>query len=206
MIDLKSLRQYFFSGLAVITPIVLTIYVLGLIVKLIDIVIGRYVNSLLKLALGFTVPGLHIIISIIVILLIGVGVHNFLAGKIMAWFESWILRLPLVGSIYSSVKKISEYFFSARDSRHFGKVVLVPYPREGVYAIGFMSASDLSLPNVSDGMVAVFVPTSPSPLTGFLEFFPKGEIIELDLTVEEALRAIVSGGVVVPDKWRKVNE
>ncbi len=197
-----NLRRYFISGLAVIAPVVLTIYVIGLLFKLIDLAIGRFINSLLKLAIGFEIPGLHIVLSIVLIFLVGILVQNFLARKIVLWFESLINRMPLVGRIYSSVKRIAEYFFPTEEKMKFGKVVLIEYPRKGMYSLGFLSSESARIPGKDEELVAVFVPTSPSPLTGFLEFLPKEEVLFLDISVESALQTIVSGGVVLPEEWR----
>lgn len=197
-----SLKRYFISGVAVITPVVLTIYVIGLLFKLIDLAIGRFINSILRLAIGFEIPGLHIVLSILLIFLVGLLVQNFLARKVVLWFESVINRMPLIGRIYSSVKRIAEYFFPTEERMKFGKVVLIEYPRKGMYSIAFLSAESVRIPDRGE-LVAVFVPTSPSPLTGFLEFVPKGEILPLEISVESALQTIVSGGVALPEKWQE---
>ncbi len=194
-------RRYFISGLAVVTPVVLTIYVIGLIFKLIDVAIGRYLNSLVRLALGFEVPGLSIVLSLVLIFFVGLLVQNFLARRIMAFFEHWVERLPLVGRIYSSLKRIAQYFFQQQEKK-WGRVVLIEYPRKGMYSIAFLSSDGVHLPSKEgEVFVAVFVPTSPSPLTGFLEFVRKDEVIALDVSVESALQAVVSGGVVLPEGW-----
>ncbi len=199
-----DLRRYFISGLAVITPVVLTIYVIGLFFKLIDLAIGRFVNSILRLAIGFEIPGLHILLSILLIFFVGVLVQNFLAQKIVLWFEVMISRMPLIGRIYSSVKRIAEYFFPTQERVRFGKVVLVEYPRKGMYSIGFLSSETVKIPTRNEDLVAVFIPTSPSPLTGFLEFVPRKDVLTLDISVESALQTIVSGGVVLPPAWEGV--
>lgn len=197
-----NLKRYFISGVAVITPVVLTIYVIGLLFKLIDFAIGRFVNSILKLVIGFEIPGLHILLSVLLIFFVGLLVQNFLARRIVLWFESLINRMPLIGRIYSSVKRIAEYFFPMEERMKFGKVVLVEYPRKGMYSIAFLSSESVRIPNKDGELVAVFIPTSPSPLTGFLEFVPKEEILPLEISVESALQTIVSGGVALPEKWQ----
>ncbi len=197
-----SLKRYFISGVAVITPVVLTIYVIGLLFKLIDLAIGRFINSILKLAIGFEIPGLHIVLSILLIFFVGLLVQNFLARRIVLWFESLINRMPLIGRIYSSVKRVAEYFFPTEERMKFGKVVLVEYPRKGMYSIAFLSSESVKVPNEDKELVAVFIPTSPSPLTGFLEFVPKADVLYLDISVESALQTIVSGGVALPEGWQ----
>ncbi len=204
----EKLKKYFISGLAVIVPIVLTVYIILLILKLIDVFIGRYVNSFLLLWLGFTIPGLHILLSFLVILLLGIVAQIFLVKKLVGWLNIWIMRMPVIGRIYSSVKKVSEYFFSVDgvSRRNFGKVVLIEYPRKGIFTVAFVSNEGISLPVTYDKkFVSVFVPTSPSPLTGFLEFVREDEVVYLDISVEDALQMIMSGGVVVPEQWREDN-
>ena len=199
----KNLKQYFISGLAVITPIVLTIYVIALLLRIIDAVIGRYINGVIKFIFGFNVPGLNIILSLVLIIFLGVLVQNFLARRLVDAFERLLKKMPLIGKIYFSVKEIAGYFFPVENSRRFGKVVLIEYPRKGLYSIGFLSSESVFLPlQEHKEMVAVFVPTSPSPLTGFLEFVWRDEIIPLNISVEDALQTIVSGGVVIPEKWK----
>ena len=200
---MKKIRQYFISGLAVIAPVVLTLYVIGLLLHIIEMVIGRYLNGLIKLIFGFSLPGLNIALSILLIVFIGMMVQNFIARRVVEIFEGILKRMPLIGKIYFSVKKIADYFFPVENSRRFGKVVLIEYPRKGLYCIGFLSSEGIYLPlQGHKEMVAVFVPTSPSPLTGFLEFVWRDEIIPLDISVEDALQTIVSGGVVIPEAWK----
>ncbi len=202
-VSIRTLRQYFISGLAVIMPIVLTIYVIGLLLRIIEVIIGRYLNGLIRLILGFSLPGLNIILSILLIVIVGMLVQNFIARRLVEIFERILKKMPLIGKIYFSVKKIANYFFPTEANRRFGKVVLIEYPRKGLYSIGFLSSEGVYLPpNSHKEMVAVFVPTSPSPLTGFLEFVWRDEVIPLDISVEDALQTIVSGGVVVPEEWK----
>ncbi len=202
-ISVRTLRQYFISGLAVIMPIVLTIYVIGLLLRIIEVIIGRYLNGLIRLILGFSLPGLNIILSILLIVVVGMLVQNFVARRLVEIFERILKKMPLIGKIYFSVKEIASYFFPTESSRRFGKVVLIEYPRKGLYSIGFLSSEGVYLPpNSHKEMVAVFVPTSPSPLTGFLEFVWRDEVIPLDISVEDALQTIVSGGVVIPRDWK----
>ncbi len=202
-VSIRTLRQYFISGLAVIMPIVLTIYVIGLLLRIIEVIIGRYLNGLIRLILGFSLPGLNIILSILLIVIVGMLVQNFIARRLVEIFERILKKMPLIGKIYFSVKKIANYFFPTEANRRFGKVVLIEYPRKGLYSIGFLSSEGVYLPpNSHKEMVAVFVPTSPSPLTGFLEFVWRDEVIPLNISVEDALQTIVSGGVVVPEEWK----
>ena len=202
---LNRLQADFLSGLAVIFPAALTIYAIGFIIKFIDLIIGRYINYLLKLSFGFSIPGLHIILSVLLLAIVGMIARYWFAKKIFGWFESIMAKLPLVGRIYNSIKKVSSYIFDVKKPE-VKSFVLIEYPRKGIYSLGFLCHSNIKESALlkREGhreFLAVFVPTSPTPWSGFTEFIPSDEVIPLDISVEEALEIIVSGGVMSPDGW-----
>ncbi len=204
--NLNRIQYYFFSGLALIFPIALTIYAIGFIFKFIDLLIGRYVNYILKLSLGFSIPGMNILLSILLLILIGMAASHIFAKKIFALFEAIMSRLPWVGRIYASIKRVSGYIFDVKRP-DVKSVVLIEYPRKGIYALAFLCHTGVDEAKLTGKggreFSAVFVPTSPTPWSGFTEFVPADEVIPLSISVEEALEVIVSGGVMTPAKWVK---
>ncbi len=194
------LRRWFIAGLAVIVPIVLTGYVIYGLFQFADGILGKYINRYVYLYLGYRIPGLGIFFSLVIILLVG-----FLASiagfRLFRWMEDIFLKLPLIGKIYVPIKKIFNFLFSPQTSG-FRKVALIEYPREGIYCLGFVTNKSSGVIDKKSGrkMVNVFIPSSPSPLTGFVVMVPEEDISFLDMTIKEATGIIVSGGMVTPGK------
>ena len=194
------IRRYLIAGLLVWIPIGFTLFVLKLVVGLMD-------RTLLLLPsayrpenlLGMNIPGLGIVLSIIVLLLTGMLVANIIGKQLVSWSERLLNRIPLVRSIYSAAKNFAEVIFT-NTNQAFKKVLLIEYPRKGVYSLCFQTSTDLAEIQVrtSEDMICVFVPTTPNPTSGFIIMVPAGDTIELDMDVESALKMIVSLGVVVP--------
>ncbi|MFC1514755.1 DUF502 domain-containing protein [Candidatus Omnitrophota bacterium] len=197
------LKRWFFTGLTVLIPIVITIYVISLLFRFADGILGGYINHYVSLHFGYKVPGLGIIFSLLIILLVG-AFGSFLRFRLFKNLESMVMRFPLVGKIYSPAKRIVNLLFrQQKDS--FKNVVLVEYPRKGVYSIGLVTndASDEINRKLSRRMINLFIPSSPSPLTGFTLIVPEEEVTFLDMSVEEAIRMLVSGGMVEPSNPAK---
>jgi uncharacterized membrane protein len=178
-----------------------TFAVLRLIVDLLD---GTM--ALLPLAyrpeqlFGMHIPGLGVLLSLILLLTTGLIATNFLGQRLMAWSESILDRIPLVRSIYNATKQVIQAIFST-NSQAFRKVLLIEYPRKGVWSLAFQTGSGHPQINHSTGedMVSVFLPTTPNPTAGFLMLLPRNEIIELSMSIEEALKFIISLGVMQPN-------
>jgi len=193
-------RRYLIAGLLVWIPIGFTLFILKLIVGIMD-------QTLLLLPsayrpenlLGMTIPGLGIVLSIIVLLLTGMLVANIIGKQLVSWSERLLNRIPLVRSIYSASKNFTEVLFT-NTSQAFKKVLLIEYPRKGIYSLCFQTSTELAeiQARTSADIICVFVPTTPNPTAGFIMMVPAGDTIELDMDVESALKMIVSLGVVVP--------
>jgi uncharacterized membrane protein len=194
------MRKYFVTGLLILVPIAITLWVLNL-------VIGTMDQSLLLLPekwrpgalIGFHVPGAGAVLTLLFILITGLLTHNYIGKKVVHWWEMLLNRIPVVNSIYSSVKQVSDTLFSSSGNA-FRKAVLVQYPREGSWTIAFVTGTpggDVKN-HLTGDFISVYVPTTPNPTSGFFLMMPKADTIELDMSVDEALKYIVSMGVVAP--------
>ncbi len=189
------------AGLLVWLPIGATVLVVTL---LLDI-IGR-LTTMLPPALrpeelfGVPVPGLDIFVALLVLILTGVLAANLLGKRLVRWYESILAKIPLVRTVYGAVKHFSEIVLSDSNSS-FKKALLIQYPREGLYSLAFQTSEEPAEVQAVTGeeIVTVFLPTTPNPTSGFMLFVPRKDVIELDMPVEEALKMIISLGVVVPD-------
>lgn len=201
-------KRYLIAGLLLWLPLGVTIAALIFLVNFFD-------RSLLLLPadyrpealLGFNIPGLGILLSLGMILLTGMLVANFLGSKMIRIWESFLARIPLVRSIYLAVKQIAEAVFGSGDQT-FQKAYMVQYPRVGLWTIAFQTSTQMGEAQARTGLnevVNLFVPTTPNPTSGFFIMASRNEIIELDLNVDDALKMVISGGVVVPP-WDKLRE
>ncbi len=190
------MKRYFITGLLIWVPLGITLWVL-------DLLIGTMDQSLTVLPLewqpkawlGMRIPGLGVILTLLVILLTGMFGANFFGQKIIDFWERQLTRIPIVKSIYGSVKQVSDTLLSG-NGHAFRKVLLVRYPHPQAWSMAFQTnVPDEVVRVLSDEYVAVFIPTAPSPVNGFYFFVKKGEVIELDVSVDRALKYIVSMGV-----------
>ena len=194
------MRKYFITGLLVLVPLVITLWVL-------NIIIGTLDQSLLllppqwrpELLLGFNLPGVGTILTLLIIFITGVVTRNFVGNRLVKLWELLLQRIPVVSSIYSSVKQVSDTLFSSSGNA-FRKALLVQYPREGIWTIAFQTGvpgGDVKN-HLSSDYVSIYVPTTPNPTSGFFLMLRREDTIELDMSVDEALKYIVSMGVVAP--------
>lgn len=185
-------KKYFITGLLVIIPIWATFYVLSALLSGIDDILG----DLPRQFLGFRFPGMGIITLIFFILLVGMLSANYLGTRLVRYSDQLMQKVPLVRGIYSTVKQIMETF-SMKQS--FQGVALVEYPRKGCYSVGFMTGevqpANLKLDG-NEAFVTVFVPTTPNPTAGFLLVLPQSEVTQLDMSVEQGMKFIISLGLV----------
>ena len=196
-----TLRKYIIAGLLVWLPLAATVVIIKLVIDLLD-------KTILLLPpewqpatmLGFSIPGIGIVLAIAILLLTGMLAANLFGRRLVEIWEAILNRIPLVRSIYNSVKQISSTILDS-DGKSFRKVVLLEYPRKGILSIAFLTNESVStdIKNVDDGLVAVFVPTTPNPTSGYIIMAPKEDITELDMTVEEGFKFIISMGVIVPE-------
>jgi uncharacterized membrane protein len=201
---MKRLRRYLVAGLLVWLPLGITYFLLRFLVGLMDRTL-RYVPEQYRPEawLGVPIPGLGVILTIIVLLVTGLLAANIVGRSVVGGWESLMERIPVVRSIYSAAKNFAEIVFSDSGNA-FKKVLLVEYPRKGIYSLTFQTATDVGEIQGRSGedVVCCFVPTTPNPTSGFIIIVPKKDTIELDMEVDEAVKLIMSLGVVVPS-WRK---
>ena len=205
---MKSLRRYLVAGLLVWIPLGITILLISFAVRQMDKTIGlipeKYQPGVLLQQIFMTdapvqVPGFGVVLILLVVLLTGVFVANFIGRAFVGGWESLMERIPVVRSIYSAAKNFAEIVFSDSGNA-FKKVLLIEYPRKGVYSLAFQTSTELGEIQVRSGeeLVGCFVPTTPNPTSGFIILVPKQDVIVLDMDVDEALKMIISLGVVVP--------
>jgi len=151
--------------------------------------------------LGFSIPGLGVVLSVVVVLVTGIVVANLFGRKLVSTWESLLARIPLVSKIYTGVKQVMETVFSSQ-GQSFGKVLLVEYPRKDVWTLAFQSGPDSGEAQHKTGqeVINIFVPTTPNPTSGFFLMIPRKDVVELEMSVDDGLKMIISAGVVVP-KW-----
>lgn len=195
----RSLRRYLVAGILIWLPVLAVVWVIRFLVQLTDQTLGLLPEAYRPQALfGFALPGVGALFAFLIVLVTGLLVTNLIGRQLVGFWEELLQRIPLVRSIYSSVKGLAESVFS-QDSA-FRKVVLVPYPRAGVWSIGFLTAENLGEISVKTGVpsACVFIPTTPNPTSGFIVIVPRTEVIELSMTVDAAMKMIVTLGVVTP--------
>ncbi len=188
------------AGLLVWLPLGVTILVITMLVEMMDRTLVllplRYQPEQF---LGVHIPGLGVILAVSVVLSTGVIVANLFGRKLVEGWESLLARIPLVRSIYSAVKQIAETMFSS-NGQSFRKVLLVEYPRKGLWTLAFQTGTKIGEAQLKTGcdVINIYVPTTPNPTSGFFLMVPRAEVVELEMSVDEGLRMIISMGAVVP--------
>ncbi len=198
----RSIRRYFVAGLLVWVPIYITFFVVHFIVHLLDGSLALLPNTYYQKLLTFKIPGMGVVFTIAILVITGLLVTNFVGNRLLALWEKTVSRIPLVRSIHSSTKQVVHAVIQPNGNA-FKKVVIIPYPHQGMWSIAFVTSEILDTPWTETNVVNVFVPTTPNPTSGFLLFVPFHEIHELKISVEEALRMIISLGVIIPDSMKK---
>lgn len=200
-----ALRASFLTGIVVIAPVALTVWLVWAIMGWVDSVVLPLVpyNLRPEKYIGINLRGVGVIIFLIFTIVVG-WIAKGLIGKSMINFaESLVERMPVVRTIYSGVKQIAETVF-AQSERSFEKACLIQYPRKGIWAIGFISTTAkgevANRADTSGDLMSIFLPTTPNPTSGFLLFLPKEDVIELEMSVEEAAKLVISAGLVYPDQ------
>jgi uncharacterized membrane protein len=195
-----TFKSVFLTGLLVLVPLAITLWVLNL-------VIGTMDQTLLLLPESWRperlfhmrLPGLGAVLTLAFIFVVGVLTHNFIGQKLVEWWNALVRRIPIVGPLYSSIQQVSDTLLSSNGNA-FRKALLIEYPRKGSWTIAFLTGipgGDV-VNHLQEDHVSVYVPTTPNPTSGFFLMVPKSEVIELDMTVDAALKYIVSMGVVAP--------
>ncbi|SEK95134.1 Uncharacterized membrane protein [Ectothiorhodospira marina] len=196
----QSLRRYLIAGLLVWVPLVATAAIIKFILDMMD-------RTLLLLPpgwrpetlLGFTIPGFGVVMALVIVFATGLVVANLLGRKLVELWEAILARIPLVNTIYSAIKQVMETLLGA-GGESFRKVLLVEYPRKGIWTLGFQTGAGVGevQARTDKDVVSVFVPTTPNPTSGFIILVPRDEVVVLDMTVEDGLKFVMSLGVVVP--------
>ncbi len=198
---MKFIRKYLIAGSLVVLPVIITVFVFLWLFSFLDGILGKYINSYLMSQYGYKIPGLGIIFAIALILFVGFLVTHLISRGFISFFEKFFLKFPIIKQIYPAVKQMIYFLFSDR-RLSFRKVVLIEYPRKGVYTLGFLTNETLELfkQKTRKDLINIFIPSTPGPLTGYLVMVPKAEVVIVDIAVEEALKMLISGGVVNPSQ------
>jgi len=205
---MKNLRKYVIAGLLVWLPLAVTYQLLKFVIGQMD----RWLDNFLSWLppefhpdqlLGMQIPGLGVIFTLLLLIITGMLAANFVGRAFVNGWESLMDRIPFVRAVYSAVKKFAEMVFSD-SSQSFKNVLLIEYPRKGLYSLAFQTSSELGEVQGRTGsdVICTFVPTTPNPTSGFIIIVPRKDVVVLDMEVDEALKMIISLGVVVP-RWRK---
>ena len=196
----KALRRYLMAGLLIWLPLAATILIFLFLLRFAD-------RALLLLPAQYKewlppVPGLGALLAVLILLLTGFLGANLLGQRMVRFYEKVLHRIPLVRAVYGAIKHFAEIVFS-EEGRSFKKVLLIEFPRPGLYSICFLTSEDVRevQQRTEDDVVTVFMPTTPNPTTGFMMFVARKDTIELDMSVEDALKMVISLGVVVP-QWQ----
>jgi uncharacterized membrane protein len=197
------LRNYFFAGLLVTAPIAITLYVTWGFLKFLD----RKITPLIpadvnpNTYLPLEVPGLGLVVAIVFFVVVGFFTRNFFGKLLVRLFENIMRRVPVISNIYGAIKQIFETVMASQ-SDAFKEVVMFEYPRKGIWVLGFVTGQtkgEVQAMTKND-TVNVFLPTTPNPTSGFLLFIPKSDVTYMDMSVEEGIKMIVSGGIITPEE------
>lgn len=200
-----SLQKYLLTGVIAIVPTAVTLYIIYYIFKFTDSFLGNTLSE----ALGFSLPGMGIFVTALICLLVGFLAQYYFGQKIISGLDNSLNNIPVVKSVYSSIKQVADVFIN-NSKDNFKRVVMLEFPKENSWAIGFVSSDfllkvDADIPE-KDAMITVFVPTTPNPTSGYLIIVPKTKVIDLDISIEDAMKIIVSGGLVQPVKAVETDE
>ena len=201
---MKKLQKYLIAGLLVWLPIVVTVLLFRFLITLMDqtlILLPSQIRP--EAVIGFKLPGLGLILTLLVLIVTGIFAANFVGKSMVNFGEKIFKKIPIVRSVYSAAKNFADIVFSDT-GQSFKKVLLIQYPRKGIYSLAFQTSTNLGEVQKKTGsdVVCTFVPTTPNPTSGFIIIIPKEDVIEMDMEVDEAFKMIVSLGVVVPE-WNK---
>jgi len=196
----RKFKGYFLSGLLLVVPLVITIIVIKAIFTFLDNLLLPYLQP--SLGAWIRIPGVGILITILAIFLVGILVTNFVGRKFVNAGEYFLLKIPIAKSIYGSVKQILQTF-SYSDNETQKKVVMVKYPRDGIWSVGLINGEILH-PETNEKLYNILVVASINPTSGFFIMVPPSDVIEIDISIEDAMKWIVSGGIITPAKLKNI--
>jgi uncharacterized membrane protein len=203
-------RSDVLAGLLVLVPLGITIWVFLAFVSLADGLI-RLLPEVARpeTYLGFPIPGLGILVTMAIVFLVGFGSRYYAGRRIVEWTEGLLSKVPLASGVYQGLKQLVQTLFTER-GRHFRQVVMVEYPRRGLYCLAFVTNEetffDVEGAPEEESLVSIFLPTTPNPTSGFYLLVPQSDLLLVDLTVEESFKLIMSAGIVVPEGRRVANK
>ena len=193
----KKIKVYFLTGLLVLIPLVVTIVIFWRLFVFVDSILGDTFGEWIAISLfGYKIPGIGFILILLVVFIVGIVARNILGRTLIQWGEKIVARIPLIRSIYRGIQQISNALLS--DQKGFFKTpVLIEYPRKEVYSIAFLTSEHQSV-KIQEGvkLISVFIPTTPNPTSGFFLMLPEKDVRRLDMSVEDAMKLIISGGAV----------
>jgi len=203
------LRAYFFAGILITAPISITFYLAWLFISFVDSQVTPWIPVKYNPTtyLPFGLPGLGLVVVVVALTLIGMLTAGFFGRLIMKFYDGLLARMPVVRNVYSALKQIIETVL-AQQSNAFRQAVLIEYPRRGLWAIAFITGrTEEEVQNLTDEeTINIFLPTTPNPTSGFLLFVPKRDLVPLSMTVEEAIKMVISAGIVTPPDHRPESE
>ncbi len=202
---ISYLRRILIAGLLVWVPLGVTILVVRLVIRWLDGSVALLPEAYRpENLIGFAIPGLGVVISFLVVLITGMIVANIFGRQLIRGWERLLSRIPLVRSVYSGVKQLAETMFTDTGSS-FRKVLLVEFPRRGLWTIAFLTGTDMGEAQRKTGreVINIYVPTTPNPTGGYFVMVPREDVIELNLSVDEGLKMLMSMGAVVPDALKE---
>lgn len=197
----KEKRRYFVTGLLIVLPVLITAYLFISLFLFFDNILGRYLSRITIAYLGFKIPGLGLLLFIFLVFGTGFFATNFIGRKLLHYFENIWFKFPFVKKIYPAAKQITKFLFSGKLEGQLQKVVLLEYPSSGIYSYGFVtnrSEEEVRQKIREEELVNVLIPSVPNPLTGMLVVVPRCKLIFLDMSVEDVVKILVSGGVLNP--------
>lgn len=198
---LNKLKRYILSGLLLWLPVIATLFIIRFIFDIFNqgmkLLPSQYQPEAL---LGISVPGLGFIITIIILMISGAFASNFFGKKLVRLGENILERIPLIRSIYKAIKQVTQAILGSNE-RSFRQVVVIEFPKEGCYSMAFQTSESIAIDQVNPNLTTVFIPTTPNPTSGFLLMVPSENVRLIDIPIEEALRFVISLGVVTPEKF-----
>lgn len=196
----QLIKRYFITGLLIWVPLAITAWVMSLVASIADQSLRLFPETIQPHELiGFDIPGSGVAVTLLVIFVTGVLAANFIGQRLVNWWEKLLARIPVVNTIYNGVKQVSDTLFSPSGNA-FRKALLIRYPHQNSRAIAFLTGAPGGdvVNHLETEHVSVYVPTTPNPTSGFFLMLPKSEVIELDMSIDEALKYIISMGVIAP--------
>jgi uncharacterized membrane protein len=192
-------RRYFAAGVLVLMPLLVTLWVLGNLFQFLNGLLGKYLDALVKQFSPIPLPGFGFVMTLLLVLGVGVAASTVLGSKVFQYGENFIIRIPIARVVYTSTQQILDFFVSHK-SKQFGRVVMIEYPRPGMWVIGFQTGKAPQSVQVVEGqnLVSVFMPFTP-PASGIVLWVPEEEVVPLDMPVEEAFRLVISGGSLLAE-------